>query len=346
MTRPLLKSSLASVGTLAVLSVLVSVIPLHLVAQTSTAGIAKTTPRTKTWTQPSTPDGQPDLQGVWSNATTTPLERPAGLASKQVLTEEETAELQKQTSENRNTDRRDGKGTEADVARAYNEFWWDRGNVLNRTSLIVDPPDGKLPPLTPAGQKIMDARAEAKRSRGPADSWEDRPLQERCLLYHGVPPLPTGYNNNYQILQSPGLVAIVHEMIHEVRLIPLDGRPHLPQHVRQWMGDSRGHWDGNTLVVETTNFADNPRLFRFPASGNARVEERFTRVDADHIDYRFTVDDPAMYTRVWTAILPMTKIEGPIYEYACHEGNTAMVGILAGARAQEKATEAAKKAPK
>jgi hypothetical protein len=346
MTRPLLKSSLASVGTLAVLSVLVSVIPLHLAAQTSTAGIAKTTPKTNTWTQPHTPDGQPDLQGVWSNATTTPLERPAALADKQVLTEEETAELQKQTSENRNTDRRDGKGTDADVARAYNEFWWDRGNVLNRTSLIVDPPDGRLPPLTTAGQKIMDARAEAKRSRGPADSWEDRPLQERCLLYHGVPPLPTGYNNNYQILQSPGLVAIVHEMIHEVRLIPLDGRPHLPPNVRQWMGDSRGHWEGKTLVVETTNFNDNPRLFRFPASASTRVEERFTRIDAGHIDYRFTVDDPAMYTKAWTAILPMTKIEGPIYEYACHEGNTAMVGILAGARAQEKATEAAKQSPK
>jgi hypothetical protein len=245
MSRPFLKSLLASAGTLAIMIVLVSVTASQVAAQNSSAaGLAKTTARAKTWAQPRTPDGQPDLQGVWSNATTTPLERPAALAGKQVLTEEETAELQKQTLENRNTDRRDGKGTDADVARAYNEFWWDRGNVLNRTSLIVDPPDGKLPPVTPAGQKIMDARAEAKLSRGPADSWEDRPLQERCLVYHGVPPLPTGYNNNYQILQSPGLVAILHEMIHEVRLIPLDGRPHLPQNVRQWMGDSRGHWGG------------------------------------------------------------------------------------------------------
>jgi len=322
----------------------VSLAALPVAGQTSSlAGKEKTTPTAKTWTQPRTPDGQPDLQGIWSNATTTPLERPAALAGKQVLTDEETAELEKQTAQNRNTDRRDEKGTDADVARAYNEFWWDRGKVLNRTSLIVDPADGRLPPLTAQGQKTMDARAEAKRGRGPADSWEDRPLQERCVLYHGVPPLPTGYNNNYQIVQVPGYVAILHEMIHDVRLIPLDGRPHLPQNIHQWMGDSRGHWEGDTLAVETTNFNAQPNLFRFPASGAAvRVQERFTRLDADHIDYRFTVDDPAMYQRPWTAILPMTKIEGPIYEYACHEGNTGMVGILAGARAQEAAKKASK----
>jgi hypothetical protein len=156
-------------------------------------------------------------------------------------------------------------------------------------------------------------------------------------LYHGVPPLPTGYNNNYQIVQAPGYVSILHEEIHEIRMIPLDGRPHLPSSVRLWMGDSRGHWDGNTLVVETTNFMDRPNLFRFPASVNIQVIERFTRVDANHIDYRFTINDPSIYQKPWTAILPMTKIPGPIYEYACHEGNYGIVGILAGARAQEKA---------
>jgi hypothetical protein len=305
--------------------------PMHAAGQT--AGKAP-----KKWTQPRTPDGQPDLQGIWSNATTTPLERPAGLTGKQVLTDEETIELQKQTSQDRNTDRRDGIGTDADVARAYNEFWWDRGNVLNRTSLILDPADGRLPPLTPEGQKTMDARAAARRARGPADSWEDRPLQERCLVYHGVPPLPTGYNNNYQIVQTPGQVAILSESVHDVRTIPLDGRPRLPDGLRQWLGVPRGHWEDNTLVVETTNFLDRPNLFRFPASGKTiRVTERFTRTDADHIDYRFTIDDPGTYTRPWTAILPMTRIDGPIYEYACHEGNIGMIGILAGARAQEKA---------
>ena len=256
----------------------------------------------------------------------------------------ETAELEKQTEETRNTDHRQGIGTEADVASAYNEVWWDRGPVLNRRSLIIDPENGRLPPLTPEGQKSMEARAAARRAHGPSDSWEDRSLQERCILYHGVPPLPTGYNNNYQIVQIPGYVAILHEEIHEVRMIPLDGRPHLPSNVRLWLGDSRGHWDGNTLVVETTNFMDRANLFRFPASADIKVIERFTRIDADHIDYRFTIDDPATYQKPWTAILPMTKIAGPIYEYACHEGNYGMVGILAGARAEEKAaTEGVKK---
>jgi hypothetical protein len=324
---------------MSVLAAVIAFMPAPVTAQRKAAAASK---------QWRTPWGDPDLQGSWSNATTTPLERPTALAGKQVLTDEETTELEKQTAQNRNTDRRDGKGTDADVARAYNEFWWERGRVLNRTSLIVDPADGRLPPLTPEGQKTLDARAEAKRGRGPADSWEDRSLQERCILYHGVPPLPTGYNNNYEIVQAPGYVAILHEMIHEVRLIPLDQRAHLPQNVRQWMGDSRGHWEGNTLVVETTNFNDQPNLFRFPASGaTVRVIERFTRVDADNIDYRFTVDDPGMYKRPWTAILPMTKIEGPIYEYACHEGNYGLASILSGARAEEKAAEeAAKKASK
>ena len=341
MGHPILKSLRGSGCAIAAVMAIVSVATLPVAAQTAVAAAKVKTTAKKTWTQPRTPDGQPDLQGIWSNATTTPLERPNGLAGKDVLNDEETAELQKETSENRNTDHRRGIGTEADVASAYNEVWWDRGPVLNRTSLIIDPSNGRLPPLTAEGQKMTEARMAARRAHGPADTWEDRPLQERCILYHGVPPLPTGYNNNYHIVQTPGYVSILHEEIHETRMIPLDGRPHLPSNVRLWMGDSRGHWDGNTLVVESTNFKDQPNLFRFPASANVKVIERFTRTDADHIDYRFTVEDPATYQRPWTAILPMTKIAGPIYEYACHEGNYGMVGILAGARAEEKAAVAA-----
>ena len=333
---------LASSRALSVVVAVVCLAPAIVVGQTTSTGKTRTVATAKTWTQPRTPDGQPDLQGIWSNATTTPLERPVALAGKDVLTDEETANLAKETQRNRNTDRRDGKGTDVDVARAYNEFWWERGNLLNRTSLIVDPADGRLPSLTPKAERRTATLAEARRLRGPADSWEDRPLQERCLLYHGVPPLPTGYNNNYQIVQTTGYVAIIHEMLHEARLIPLDGRPHVGTNLRLWMGDSRGRWEGNTLIVETTNFSSQPNLFRFPASGaTVRIVERFTRVDADHIDYRFLVEDPETYTRPWTAVLPMTKIEGPIYEYACHEGNVGMEGILSGHRADEQAAAAA-----
>jgi len=294
--------------------------------------------------------GEPDLQGIWSNATTTPLERPSGLAEKDLLSEDEKSEQDEQTAERLNTDRRDGAGTDVDVDRAYNNFWWERGKSIGRTSLIVDPLDGRIPPLTPEGQRRADAVAAARREHGPADSWEDRNLHERCLVYHAVPPLPTGYNNNYQIVQTHEYVAILSEMIHEVRLIPLDGRPHLGQSIRQWFGDSRGHWEGHTLVVDTTNFTDlndlNQRIRR-GSGATLHVVERFTRVDADKIDYQFTVDDPATFTRPWTATLPMAKIPGPIYEYACHEGNYGMSGILAGHRAQEAtAAQAVKKEPK
>jgi hypothetical protein len=306
----------------------------------SKAPATKTAAPAKPWTAARTAWGEPDLQGVWSNATITPLERRDGSA-KDVLSDEETAALDRE-SETRAEDR-SGAGTDADVARAYNAFWWDRGKALARTSLIVDPADGKLPPLTAEGQKRRQAAMDARKLRGPADSWEDRPLQERCILYHGVPPLPTGYNNNYQIIQTPGYVAIYSEMIHEIRLIPVDGRPHVASNIRQWMGDSRGRWEGDTLVVETTNY-DEKTTFRFPAANESvTVVERFKRVAADKIDYQFTVQDPAIYTKPWTALLPMTRIDGPIYEYACHEGNYGMFGILSGHRAQEKAAEEAAK---
>jgi hypothetical protein len=286
---------------------------------------------------PRTPWGDPDLQGLWTNATITPFERPSNLSGKPVLTEQEAAEYEKQTIEARDADNRAG-GRDADLGRAYNQFWYERGTRVvgtRRTSLIVDPPDGRVPALTPEAQQRADARAEA-RKRSPADGPEDRSLAERCILWPtaGPPMIPGGYNNNYQILQAPGYVVILTEMIHDVRIIPLDGRPHAPQSVRQWMGDSRGRWDGNTLVVTTTNFSDKTN-FR-GASPNMKLVERFTRVDADTIDYQFTVDDPGSFTRSWTAAVPMTKTEGPIYEYACHEGNYGMTNLLSGARAEEK----------
>jgi hypothetical protein len=291
---------------------------------------------------PRTPWGHPDLQGIWNNGTTTPLERPADLADREFLSEKEWADRAQEAATR--AERRPDD-VDADVALAYNNFWWDRGAPLLRTSLIVDPPNGKLPPLTEPGKKVQAARAAARATHGPADSWEDRPLQERCILYHGVPPMPTGYNNNYHIAQTPDLVAIRYEMMAETRIIPLDGSPHLGPKIRQWVGNSRGHWDGDTLVVETTGFNDKT-TFRFPAvNERVKIIERFTRTSEDLIDYKFTVEDPVMYTRPWTAVLPMARSDGPIYEYACHEGNRGMEGILSGHRAEEKAAAEGAKRP-
>ena len=203
---------------------------------------------------------------------------------------------------------------------------------------MVDPPDGRVPPLTALAQKRQqDARTYARQH--PADGPESRSLAERCLLWGtaGPPMVPGPYNNNYQIVQGPGYVLILVEMIHDVRVIPTDGRPHLPASTRQWMGDPRGHWEGDTLVVETTNFTDKTR-FR-GSDENLRVVERFRRVDANTVDYQFTVDDPTAFTKPWSADIPMSHSDGALYEYACHEGNYAMTDILAGARAQEKAQQ-------
>jgi hypothetical protein len=299
---------------------------------------------TKTWTPPQTPDGQPDLSGYWTNITLTPLQRPANLAGKPFFTPAEAAAYEKETVERNNADRRD-PGTDADVGKAYNDFWWDRGTKVVstlRTSLIIDPPDGKVPELSQeANRRMAETRAAA---RGHAfDGPENRGLSERCLLWPtaGPPMMPSFYNNNYQIVQGPGYVTIVVEMIHDARIIPLDGRPHLPQNVRLWLGDSRGHWEGNTLVVETTNFTDKTP---FQGSGkDMRLVERFTRTAPDTILYQFTVNDPATFAKPWTAEIPMRQAAGPLIEYACHEGNYAMTGILSGARADEKkAAEGAK----
>jgi hypothetical protein len=283
-------------------------------------------------TVPRTPWGDPDLQGIWSIATITPFERPTALADKQVLSEEEAADLERQTLKTTNQDRRDGAGTDADVARAYNDFWWDRGTKVvstRQTSLVVDPPDGRVPALTAEGQQ----RATARAARG-YDSWEDRSLWERCIT-RGLPMIPGPYNNNYQILQTPGYVVVLHEMIHDARIIPLDGRPHLGQDVRQWFGDSRGRWEGDTLVVDTTNFTEKAN-YRGSTDG-LHLIERFTRSAAGTVRYEFTIDDPKTFTKKWTAAIPMTGTDEQIFEYACHEGNYGMVNLLSGARVQEKA---------
>jgi hypothetical protein len=327
---------------LALPGILAAVIVVMALAPFPVAGQARTG-TAKPWTPPRTPDGQPDLQGIWSFATITPLERPAELAGKQVLTEQEAAEFEKQTRERNNADRRDG-GTDADVARAYNNFWYDRGTKVvgtRRTSLIVDPPDGRIPPLTPEAQKRLTALAEVRRR--PAASWEDRSPGERCVHHPkaGPPITPGGYNNNIQLFQTAAYVAILNEQIHDARIVPLDGRPHLGPQIRQWMGDSRGHWEGDTLVIETTNF--NGRMNFQGSAEKLRLVERFTRVDADTLLYEYTVDDPTSFARPWTVQLPMTKTSDLIFEYACHEGNYGMIGILAGARAEEKAAAAARK---
>jgi hypothetical protein len=300
------------------------------VAAMTSATLVAQSRAVETRTSPKTPWGDPDLQGVWSIATITPFERPATLGTKQVLTEQEAAELEQSNLLNNNQDRRDGAGTDADVARAYNDFWWDRGTKVvstRQTSLVVDPPDGRVPALTAEGQK----RATERATRG-YDSWQDRSLWERCIT-RGLPMIPGPYNNNYQILQTPGYVVILHEMIHDARIIPLGGQPHVGTNIRQWFGDSRGRWDGDTLVVDTTNFADKAN-FRGSTQG-LHLIERFTRVNADTVKYEFTIDDPTTFTRQWTAAIPMARTDEQIYEYACHEGNYGMVNLLRGARAKE-----------
>jgi hypothetical protein len=284
---------------------------------------------------PQTPWGDPDLQSVWNFSTPTPLERPAEYADREFLSE---AEVEEAADRAASRDRRAADPV-ADVRQAYNEFWSERGRPTGRTSLVVDPPNGRLPSLTPEGERRAAAlRSDGGGERG-ADTWEDRNLWERCLTRGGLPRIPGSYNNNVQIFQTPHHVAILYEMIHETRIIPIDRRPHLGDGIRQWLGDSRGRWEGQTLVVETTNFTDRTS-FR-GTTAEMKLVERFTRTAEDTIDYRFTVEDPATFTSSWTALLPMTRLDERIYEYACHEGNYGMLNLLTGARVQEKAARSA-----
>jgi hypothetical protein len=340
---------LVSRGLLTIVSAVMLLIPVLVAAQGPVAA-SKTTPAANAWTPPRTPDGQPDLQGFWTNATYTPLERAKDVA-KEFYTEEEVAEIVRRAAE-RESDQT-VPGTIPDVHYDFTQFGLDKHQSTYvsslRTSLIVDPPDGRIPPMTAEGQGREAERKEARSRRGgPYDAAENLPLTARCLIMWGAgPPMLSGaYNNNYQIVQAPGYVMILVELNHDVRIIPLEKSPHPPQSIRQWMGSSRGRWEGDTLVVETTNFnGKNP--FR-GASENLRVTERFRRVDADTILYRFTVEDPSTWARPWSAEAFMRQTVGPIFESACHEGNYGITNILAGARAEDKraAEEAAKKGSK
>ena len=301
-----------------------------------------------TSTLPRTVDGHPDLQGIWDFRTITPLERPEELAGKEFLTVEEAAQFERDTLARRDAERRDedpsregfvnGAPVTADLARAYNQFWFDRGTSVledKRTSLIVDPPDGRIPARTDDG----DRRAAMRRAAGEraAIGPEDRGVAERCILgFNSGPPMnPSAYNNNVQVFQVPGYIVLLNEMVHNARIIPVDGRPRLGSDIRQWVGDSRGHWDGDTLVVETSNFTEKTN---FRGSGrNMRLVERFTRVGEDTLLYDYTIDDPESFERPWSVSVPMKRAELPLFEYACHEGNYGMPGSLSGARAIERA---------
>jgi len=288
-----------------------------------------------------TPWGDPDLEGIWTNATLTPLQRPPELASKEFLTPEEAAQFQRSRIEQTNADRPLPPGQ----VGAYNDVFFERGTSIvrsRRTSLVVDPPDGRIPALTPDAQKKVEAR-QKREAVSPADGPEDRWLTERCILFGAtVPMLPEPYNNNYRIIQSPGFVTILVEMNHDARIIPLDGRAHLASGIQQWTGDSRGRWEGTTLVVETTNLKFNHQS-RFGvgylnglSDERLRVVERFTIADANTLTYRATVEDPSVFLRPWTVEVSMARTAGPLFEVGCHEGNYGMFNILSGHRAEER----------
>lgn len=321
-----------------VLAIAAAVFAAHVSAQTPQAAAKSAAAVKKSWTPGRTPDGQPDLQGVWTNPTITPFERPANLGTKAYLTEQEAAALEKQAAAT-NVDAPPRPG---DVG-AYNRVWFDSGTKVvstYQTSLVVDPPDGRVP---------IQKWAEEKRDYDLAhvsDSWEHMSVWDRCVT-RGVPAgmFPAGYNNAYQIVQIPGYVVILYEMIHETRIIPIDGRQHLDAGIRQWNGDSRGHWDGNTLVVDTTNYnnkgwiatsAATGRVKGTPISEDLHVVERFSRTEPGTILYEVTITDPKVYTKPWKVSIPLSREENYVlYEYACHEGNHAVENILGGGRASE-----------
>jgi hypothetical protein len=309
--------------------------PAPLAAQAHKAAaapaIAATTARTA--------DGQPDLQGMWTNATITPFERPRALAGKPFLTKEEAAVLEQEAAERRAT--ADDAPKPGDVG-SYNDVWFDSGTKVvatRQTSLVVDPPDGRVP-LKPSAEAARDHNLTN------VDSFESMSQWDRCISRGPGRMFPAGYNNAYQIVQTPGYVTIVHEMIHEARIIPIDGRPHLDASIRLWTGDPRGHWEGETLVVETTNFNDkgwiatnaaSGRIRGVPHSEALRLVERFARVDAETIRYEVTIEDPNVYTRPWTVAIPLGRDDSyQMFEYACHEGNRAIEHVLSAARAAEK----------
>ena len=327
-----------------VASAVVLVVALAGTAGAGGQGAASETPRT--------PWGDPDLQGIWEYWTFTPLQRPDDLADRAVLTAEEAAAVGERSRQAALTRDREGP-SEGDTGAYGQEVWTERSRAtaLTQASLIVDPPDGKIPPFTAAEERRIEehrraggrpvrTRAGGIGTEGP----EDRGLAERCIVGFstGPPLLPAGYNNNLQVFQAPGYVVLVVEMIHDVRVVPLDGRPHLPDHMRQWLGDARGRWEGDTLVVETTNFTNKIASFSttsvsWGTGGDLKLVERFTRTDDGTLQYEFTVENPSIFTRPFTARYPMNRSDLPLYEYACHEGNYGLMNILTGARAEDAA---------
>ena len=288
-----------------------------------------------------TPDGHPDLQGVWNFSTATPMERPPDLAEQATLTEEEAAAWEQRLAEQRAANESEREDAPLGARLGYSvRVWFEHGHALSeqRTSLVIDPVDGRIPAVRPdvAARAELRGILRGRHAHGP----EDRGSSERCLLgFNSGPPMtPSAYNNNVQLFQTADHVVILNEMVHNARIVPLDGRPHLPAHLRQWVGDSRASWDGDTLVVETRNFLGETSLRG--SSANLRLVERFTRAGPDRLIYEFTVNDPTSWAGPWTAQVQMTRTDEPLYEYACHEGNYSMASSLSGARAME-AREAA-----
>jgi hypothetical protein len=349
------------------LAVLVAVGSAALSVAAQSSGSAGISPGAKAWKVPRTPDGKPDLQGVWGNNAVTPMTRPTQWKEKTSLTDAEVQELRGLAARfvDQGKDaifgdfvqlvldaKNKGKFNQLSydpTTGNYNQFWMSDREWDNRTSLITDPPDGQFPPLTPDGKtrqaaflrQLQEGAPAAQGSEngptGRADGPEDRPMSERCISY-GAPWTSPGYDSYFQIVQSPQAVVIQQELIHDARVVPMSGAPHLPQTVRQLHGDSKGHWDGDTLVVETTNYLNGFQAgFQVGSSPGVRLTERYTRVSQDYINWELTVDDPATWTRPWTFMIRLKRTAAQLYEYACHEGNVAMTGILAGARAQEKA---------
>jgi hypothetical protein len=343
-TRRFLAPALASVSAMGV----VWLAPLSAQAPATKApakGSAGPKAAAKAWVQPKTSWGDPDLQGLWpaTDMINVPMQRPASFGTRAVLTEEEYA--QRVTAAKRTAAADSEEFAPANAQPGINppSYWLERGKPNYQASLVVDPPDGRTPPLTPAAEKLAAERAEARKGHN-NDTWEDQSFYDRCIS-RGVMGsiLPVIYNNGNEILQAPGLVIIRYEMIHETRIIPLDGHPHVDAGVRSYMGDARGHWEGNTLVVETTNLIGNTNGIGLngggtPHSDALKLTERLTRVSANVIDYEATIDDPKTWTKPWKVAFPLRRDSGfTIYEYACHEGNIGLLDILSGARAEEAA---------
>jgi len=310
-------------------------------ATASASGAAASVPMRTPW-------GDPDLQGIWTtdDEVRVPIERPKDLGTRTELTEKEMADRLREAERRAKDDKKERRELAEDQTGDGPEHWYEQGRAISRrTSVIIDPPDGRLPPLTPEGQKrLADQQSRGSFAKRLWAGPEELDLRDRCIT-RGVPNtwFTSAYNNGFQIVQSPGYVAILHERLHEARIIPVDGRPHIPSDLTQWIGDPRGRWEGETLVVEITNFS-NKSEFR-GAGGNLKVVERITRVDADTVKVEFTVNDPTTWTKPWTAMLTGKRDPNywQIFEYACHEGNYGMFNILSGARAQERANEEAAK---